>query len=134
MIPVQLRTLRKKLLIEQANGYLVGAEKISAANSIRMWCRLKSRDTFVVIPKPQMEAALQLANREEFDINAMDAFYDVLANYKMMSLWSPSSSEHPPHRVVGEIGMPHSNHDHESSRQCLCRGNLRTIWSSPYLI
>jgi hypothetical protein len=73
-----------------------------------MWCSLKSRDTFVVIPKPQMEAALHLANHEEFDINAVDHFCDVVANYKMNEA-SSEGNEHPSYGMMGEIGKPHSH-------------------------
>lgn len=93
----KVRALRKKLQIQQANGYLLGPETISGLNSMRAWCSLTSReDTFVVIPKPQMEAAVRLANCEEFDIKALDAFCCIIANYKMRE----AIQEHSSHRVV----------------------------------
>jgi hypothetical protein len=54
-------------------------QKLLKSNSIRMWCRLKLRDTFVVIPKPQMETAWQLAIASQ---GGVKAFLNALHNHR----------------------------------------------------
>ena len=61
--------LRQTLQITQQDGYIVSTEKI-------LW----ARSHFVIIPKAQMDAAVRLMRREDFDIDAFDAFCVLVAD------------------------------------------------------
>ena len=71
----EIQALRESLGILRKHGYILSSEQPSLVETMRMCFKFKSReDYYVIIPKRQLEAALRLAQRENFDVHAFDVF------------------------------------------------------------